>query len=315
MPEASGQEVIVVVYDVVIVGGGAAGLSAALVLGRARRSVAVVDAGSPRNAPADQLHGFLSRDGMSPLELLSVGRAEVAGYGVELFEDRVVGVDFGFYVRLAGGATLKARRVLFATGLRDELPELPGVRERWGRDVHVCPYCHGWEVRDQPIGVIGTSALSVHHALLIRGWSDDVLYFPQSFEPSETEATQLAAVGVRLVAGTVAGVQVENDRVTGVRLESGEVVARSAVFLRPPFASPADPLLRALGCEFDETGFVRTDPSGRTTAWGVWAAGNVADQRAAVVTSAGDGFAAAVAINTDLLEEDIERAVLALTPA
>ncbi len=301
------------VYDVVIVGGGAAGLSAALVLGRARRTVAVVDAGSPRNAPAEHLHGFLSRDGMPPSELLSVGRAEVAVYGVEVLEDSVVGVDFGFYVRLASGATLKARRVLFATGLRDELPDLPGIKERWGRDVHVCPYCHGWEVRDQPIGVIGTSAMSVHHALLIQRWSDDVVYFPQSFEPSPTEATQLAAVGVRLVPGEVAGVEVSDDRVTGVRLDSGEVVPRSAVFLRPPFGSPADPLLHALECEFDETGFVRTDASGRTTAWGIWAAGNVADQRAAVITAAGDGFAAAVAINTDLLEEDLDRAVEAHT--
>jgi thioredoxin reductase len=305
------------VYDVVIVGGGPAGLSAALVLGRARRSVAVVDAGSPRNARAEHMHGFLSRDGLPPSELLATGRSEVEAYGVSLISDEVVGVDFGYYVRLAGGSKLKARRLLFATGLRDELPDLPGVRDQWGRGVHVCPYCHGWEVRDQPIGVIGTSSLSVHHALLLRQWSEDVVYFPQSFSPSPSEAAQLAARSVRVVPGTVASVDVADDAVTGVRLSSGEVVPRSAVFLRPPFVSPADPMLRALGCEFDESGFVQTDASGRTTAWGVWAAGNVADQRAAVITSAGDGFAAGVAINTDLLEEDIERAVDAagLVPA
>jgi thioredoxin reductase len=142
-------------YDVAIVGGGAAGLSAALVLGRARRRVAVVDAGAPRNAPAAHMQGFLSRDGMPPADLLAAGRAEAAGYGVELVEDTVTAIEAGFVVRLAGGRALQARRILVATGARDELPEIPGVEARWGRDLLHCPYCHGWEVRDQPIGVAG----------------------------------------------------------------------------------------------------------------------------------------------------------------
>lgn len=145
------------IYDVVVVGGGAAGLSAALVLGRARRRVAVVDAGEPRNAPAAHMQGFLSRDGMPPADLLAAGRAEVTGYGVELVEDRVVGVEDRFLVRLAGGRVLRGRRVLVATGVRDELPEIAGVHERWGRDLLHCPYCHGWEVRDQPILIVGAS--------------------------------------------------------------------------------------------------------------------------------------------------------------
>jgi thioredoxin reductase len=134
--------------DVVVVGGGAAGLSAALVLVRARRMVVVVDAGAPRNAPAAHMHGFLSRDGMPPRELLAAGRAEVSSYGGRLIDDTVVGVEPGFHVRLASGAHLRTRRILVATGLRDELPDLPGVRERWGRDLLHCPYCHGYEVRD-----------------------------------------------------------------------------------------------------------------------------------------------------------------------
>ena len=146
------------IYDVVVVGGGAAGLSAALVLGRARRRVAVVDAGAPRNAPAAHMQGFLSRDGMPPADLLAAGRAEVTGYGVALIEDQVVEIEAGFVVRLARGNALQGRRVLVATGVHDELPEIPGVRERWGRDLLHCPYCHGWEVRDQPIGVLGTPA-------------------------------------------------------------------------------------------------------------------------------------------------------------
>ena len=153
-------------YDVVVVGGGAAGLSAALVLGRARRRVVVVDGGAPRNAPAAHMQGFLSRDGMSPAELLAVGREEAAAYGVEFISGHVISVEPGFVVSLDDGETLTARRLLIATGATDELPSIPGLQERWGRDFLHCPYCHGWEVRDQPLGVLGTGPSSVEHAQL-----------------------------------------------------------------------------------------------------------------------------------------------------
>ena len=142
-------------YDVVVVGGGAAGLSAALVLGRARRRVAVVDGGAPRNAPAAQMHGFLSRDGMPPADLLAVGREEAADYGVDFIEGQVVSIEPGFSVTLADGEALEARRLLIATGATDELPPIPGLRERWGEDFLHCPYCHGWEVRDPRSGCSG----------------------------------------------------------------------------------------------------------------------------------------------------------------
>ena len=164
-------------YDVAIVGGGAAGLSAALVLARSRRRVVVLDAGSPRNAPAAHMHNFLSRDGTPPAELLAVGRAEVLGYGAEIVSATVAGVEAtptGFGVTLDGGSSVAARRLLIATGLTDELPPVPGVRERWGRDVLHCPYCHGYEVRDQALGVLGTGPRSVHQALLVRQLSPDV---------------------------------------------------------------------------------------------------------------------------------------------
>src|SRR5689334_7525980 len=164
-------------YDVIIVGGGAAGLSAALVLGRARRRVLVIDAGAPRNAPASHMQGFLSRDGMPPSELLAAGRAEVHAYGVELLKDRIETIAPGFELRTGGGRAIRARRVLLATGARDELPDIPGVQDRWGKDFLHCPYCHGWEVRDQPLGILGTNAGSVQHALLVRQWSGDVIFF------------------------------------------------------------------------------------------------------------------------------------------
>jgi thioredoxin reductase len=184
---------------VAVVGGGAAGLSAALVLGRARRRVAVIDAGAPRNAPAAHMQGFLSRDGMPPADLLRVGRAEVQAYAVELLDDQVVAVADGFSLRLAGGRSLTARRLLLATGASDVLPDIRGARERWGHDFLHCPYCHGWEVRDQPIGVLGTGPGSIGHALLLRQWSDDVLFFAHNDAVAESEQTALDARGIEVI--------------------------------------------------------------------------------------------------------------------
>jgi thioredoxin reductase len=296
-------------YDVVIAGGGAAGLSAALVLGRARRRVAVADAGAPRNAPAAHMQGFLSRDGMSPVDLLAAGRLEVAGYGVELVEAQVLAIAPGFIVRLAGGRALAARRILVATGVRDVLPEIPGVRERWGRDLLHCPYCHGWEVRDQPIGVLGTVPGSVDHALLVRQWSDDVVFFVHRYDLTAAERVQLEARGVQIVDGEVARLLVADDRLTGVELTNGHVIGRTAVFIRPRNVPHADGLIAGLGCDVDDAGFVTVDATGRTSTPGVWACGNVVDPRAQVVTAAGAGSAAAIAINADLVHEDVERAV------
>ncbi len=295
--------------DVVVVGGGAAGLSAALVLGRARRRVAVVDAGAPRNAPAAHMQGFLSRDGMPPADLLTTGRTEAHGYGVELIEDRVARIDAGFTVRLASGRVLHARRILLATGARDELPHIPGVRERWGRDLLHCPYCHGWEVRDQPVGVLGTRPDAVGHALLVRQWSADVVLFAHTIDPSGDELQQLAARGVRVVSGRVARLVTDADRLIGVELEDGRTIPRSAVFIRSTNVPHEDGLLAGLGCEVDEAGFPIVDASGRTSTEGVWAAGNVVDPRLQVITSAGAGSVAAIAINADLVRDDVERAV------
>lgn len=190
-------------WDVVVIGGGAAGLSAALVLGRARPRVAVIDAGQPRNAPAAHIHGFLSRDGMPPADLLSAGRAEVTGYGVQIVNDAVVQIATGFTVRLASRRMMSTRRILITTGVTDELPDIPGARERWGRDLLHCPYCHGWEVRDQPLGVLGTLPGSVVHAHLVRQWSDDVTFFVNTYDLGHLERTQLEARGIDVVDGAV----------------------------------------------------------------------------------------------------------------
>ena len=302
-------------YDVVVIGGGAAGLSAALVLGRARRRVAVVDAGAPRNAPAAHMQGFLSRDGMSPADFLAAVRTEIAGYGVELLEDRVLRIESGFFVRLAGGTVLTARRIVLATGVSDELPDIPGVRERWGRDLLHCPYCHGWEVRDQPLGVLGSHPGAVQHAQLVRQWSADVIFFAHTHDVNEAERTQLEAHGVHVVDGEVARLAVEDDRLTGVELVDGRFIPRAAVFVRPVNVPHPDGVVSDLGCDRDDAGFVTVDATGRTSVPGVWAAGNAVDPRAQVITAAGAGSTAAIAINADLVQDDVRRSIADLEPA
>ncbi|HXK15547.1 MAG TPA: NAD(P)/FAD-dependent oxidoreductase [Gaiellaceae bacterium] len=292
-------------YDVVVIGGGAAGLSAALVLGRARRRVAVIDAGEPRNAPAQHMQGYLSRDGMPPQELLAEGRTEIRRYGVEIIDGRVVEIEPGFTLRLSNGDSVNARRILLATGVRDELPEIEGAHARWGRDFLHCPYCHGWEVRDQPIGVIATQSGSVLHAHLLRQWSDDVVFFTHTQQISSDERATVEARGIRVVDGVVTRFEVENDQLTGVALAGGHVVARTAVFIRPAGLPHTDGLLDQLGCERDEAGFPAVDASGQTSATGVWAAGNIVDPRMQVITAAGAGNAAAIAINADLVSDDV----------
>ncbi|OUD04797.1 NAD(P)/FAD-dependent oxidoreductase [Streptomyces swartbergensis] len=302
-------------YAVVVIGGGAAGLSAALVLGRARHHTLVVDAGEPRNAPAAHMQGYLSRDGMPPAEFLAVGREEIARYGVELVRDRVVEVEKGedFAVVLAGGRTVRARRLVIATGLKDELPAVPGVAERFGRDVLHCPFCHGWEVRDQPFGVLASSPASVHQALIVSQWSKDVRFFLHTVaeeELSDQDLRRLAAAGVDVVPGEVAGLVVEDDRLTGVRLADGTAHARSVLFVGPR-PVPQTGLLERLGAELHETPFGAypvVDPTGLTTVPGVWAAGNAIGFAEQVVHAASGGYRAASAIVGDLLMTDLDAA-------
>ena len=306
-------------YDVVVVGGGAAGLSGALTLGRARRSVLVVDAGEPRNAPASGVHGFLTRDGMNPAELLEAGRAEVRRYGVRVLDGRVVSatsVDGGFTVDLEDGSRVDARRLLVTTGLVDELPDIPGIRERWGRDVLHCPYCHGWEVRDRPIGVLALNSWAAHQALLFRQWSADVtLFLHTAPRPTAEEEEGLAARGIAVVEGEVAALEVVEDRLAGVRMGGGEVVALRALAVMPRVVTRTE-MFEGLGLE--TTGHpsglgehVEADATGLTAVPGVWVAGNVADLAATVVGAAGAGVQAGAAINADLIAEDTERAVTA----
>jgi thioredoxin reductase len=299
-------------YDVTVIGGGAAGLSAALVLSRARRQVLVIDAGHPRNAPATHMHGYLSRDGLAPSELLVRGRAEVRSYGTTIVEDSVTELvpdgPTGFCVLLAGGTRVLARRVLVTTGLRDELPDIPGLAERWARDVLHCPYCHGHEVGDRQLGVIGGTPEAVRYAQIVRQWTHDLVYFTPPETLTHTERSQLVARAIGVVEGKVDRLVITNDQLRGVRMADGQVVPREAIFVPPRFV-PNNHLLVDLGCAVSDDGWLTTDATGRTSVAGLWAAGNVVDPRAQVITAAGAGSAAAIAINADLVDEDVRNAV------
>jgi thioredoxin reductase len=302
-------------YDVIVIGGGAAGLAGATALLRSRRSVLVVDGGEPRNAPADGVHNFLTRDGTPPGELLAAGRAEVLGYGGEVVRASVVGVDAGFRVRLDDGRTVTARRLLVATGLVDELPDVPGLAQRWGRDVLHCPYCHGWEVRDRAVGVLATGPMAVHQTLLFRQLTDDVtLFLHTGPELSEEQWEQLAVLGIAVVDGEVAGLEVGDDRLAGVRLASGRTIARDVLVVAPRFTArvPPVPGLVAEEVRMGEHvigSAVPVGPGGATAVPGVWAAGNVTELQAQVIGSAAAGVAAGASINADLIAEDARRAV------
>ncbi|KOG80268.1 MULTISPECIES: NAD(P)/FAD-dependent oxidoreductase [Streptomyces] len=313
-------------YDVVIVGGGAAGLSGALALARARRSVLVIDAGEPRNAPASHVHNYLGRESTPPGELLAIGRNEAAGYGAEIVAGRVASAerlpgaeDAGFRVVTEDGRSVEARRLLVTTGLVDELPPVPGLAERWGREVLHCPYCHGHEVADRPIGVLATGPLAVHQALMWRQWSDDVtLFLHIGPEPSAEEYEELAARDVAVVDGEVAGLEIADDRFTGVRLASGRVVPREALVVQARFTARSA-VLESLGLtpvaqEMAGTvvgTYIPSDPTGATEVPGVWAAGNVTRLTEQVVGAAAAGLMAAGALNGDLITEDTRLAVAA----
>lgn len=301
--------------DALVIGGGAAGLSAALVLSGARRDVLVVDGGSPRNAPAGHVHGYLSSEGISPADLVAGGRKEVEQYGGRFVTDTVETLerdDSGFRATLGSGTVLHTRTVLLATGLVDELPDIDGIREQWGHGVSHCPYCHGYEARDQPIGVIASNPMSLHQAQTVRQWSDDVVLFTHTAATlGPDDAEQFEARGIRVVEGPVAGLVTSGDQLVGVRMASGEVVDRTALFIGPRMLA-RDRLAVVLGAQTERNDFAQwlvVDDQQATGVDGLWAAGNVTDPAAQVIAAAAAGSLAAISMNAYLVDDDVARAV------
>lgn len=300
--------------EVAVIGGGPGGLSAALVLSQARRDVVVIDAGLPRNRSAAHVHGLTGADGTPPGELLARGRCEVERYGGRVVTGRVVRVEqdaTGCSLALAAGASLQARQVVLATGVTDTLPPVPGLAEMWGVDVHRCPFCHGCEVTGRPLVVLGVDAGSVHQALLVSQWSEEVTLVTHDLPRlSERTGLELAARGVRVIPGRVRALRPGSSslRLRDVVLEDGTSIRSEAVFVMTRLV-PSSGLAAELGCQLHDDGFVRTDPVGRTSRRGVWAVGNLTDPHAQVVDAAAAGSRTAMLVNAALLDHDVQAAV------
>ena len=296
-------------YDVIVVGGGPAGLSAALVLGRSRRRVLVCDAGRPRNAASRAIHGFVTRDGMAPAEFISVAREQLRPYDTVTLRDvEVVAAECRgnsrFHVSLADGSELASRKLLIATGVADNIPEIPGFHELVGKGVFHCPYCDGWEVRDRPLAIYGRGARGLGLSLELIGWSRDLVLCTDG--PVEIDADGLDRLRRN-------GIAVRDDRITRldgegrlerIVFERGEPLARQALFFTTGQTQQSQ-LAVSLGCEFNEKGTVRTGRYETTHLPGLYVAGDASRAVQWVIVAAAEGAEAAFAINTDLLKEDL----------
>ena len=300
-------------WDCIIVGGGPAGLSAALTLGRARRRVLVLDAGTPRNHSSASMHGYLSRDGVAPAAFLQIARDQLEPYGsVSLRDAEATDAEAapgGFRVRLdaAGDAEewLECRTLLLATGVVDDVPVLDGIERYYGRSVHHCPYCDGWEHRDEPIAVYGCTEAAAKYAIAMMVWSPDVVLCTDGFPAFPPDlAGELAAHGIAIYPQKILRLEGEGDRLARIVLEDGSVVARTALFFSTAQRQRSG-LAARLGCHFTEAGAVATGESEATDVPGLFVAGDASRDAQLVVVAAAEGALAAVAINTLLTRQDL----------
>jgi thioredoxin reductase len=298
-------------YDVIVVGAGPAGLSAALMLGRCRRSVVVFDNGKPRNAASRALHGYLTRDGIAPADFLSLARGELARYeSVQVRNEEVTAAECrpgdGFVVTLESGETMRARKLLLATGVVDNLPDIPGFREMYGRSVFHCPYCDGWELCDQPLAIYGRGARGVGLSLELTAWSRDLVLCtdgPGEIEPDDRARLERNGIAVR--EQQVTALEGSDGVLARIAFAGGPPLERRALFFTTGQYQRSD-LLERLGCEFNEKGTVRTGKYETTHLRGLFVAGDASRAVQWVVVAASEGAEAAFAINTDLVKEDLK---------
>lgn len=293
-------------YDAAIVGGGAAGLSAALTLGRCCRRVLVCDDGRPRNAVARHMHGFMSRDGTSPGELLAIARKELERYSVDLVQAhaaRVAQESEIFSLRTAQGKEYLAQRLVLATGLYDALPEVPGLRERWGGSVFVCPYCDGWEFRDRRLAALGKGRRAVELAQELYQWSDCLIVGLQGVNDLDADhrvwidatRAQLHESELRSISG---------ERPLELSFADGSRRECDAVFLSAPLRQRF-PLVEMLGCAVREDGSIEIDARGETSVHGCYAAGDAVTRIHQVAIAAASGVRAAMGVNEDLIAQEV----------
>ena len=290
-------------FDAIVVGGSFAGQSAALQLARARRRVAVVDAGARRNRFAATSHGFLGQDGRAPGDIVADAKAQLLAYPTVEWIDgeaaRASGKADAFLLDTPGGDRLETRRIILSPGVTDELPAILGLRERWGRTVFHCPYCHGYELGDGPIGVLASSSASLHHALMLPDWGRTTLFLNDAFEPNDDERRQLEDRGVRIEAEAVAGISGEAD----IELSDGRVTSLAGLFTLTR-TRPSSPLPEQLGCALEDGPmgpFIRTDATAQTTVPGVFAAGDAARAVGSVAFAVAGGAMAGAGTHRSLM--------------
>ena len=296
-------------FDVVIVGAGPAGLSAALILGRCRRRVLVCDAGHPRNAASHALHGYLTRDGVEPSELLRIGREQLHRYAtVDLRKDEVTAacrVESSFEITLNKSETVSSRKLLLATGVVDRLPDIKGLAELYGRSVFHCPYCDGWELRDQPIAIYGRENRGFGLALELTCWSRDLVICSDGpADLSVDDREQLARLNIQVREERIARLEGNDGLLKQIVFTNGETLARHGMFFNTGQDQRCD-LAAKLGCEFTERGAVRTDDYEMTNVPGLFVAGDASRAVQLAIVAAAEGAEAAFAINKALIKEDL----------
>ncbi|MEJ1155974.1 NAD(P)/FAD-dependent oxidoreductase [Microbacterium marmarense] len=301
-------------WDTIVIGGGPAGLSAALMLGRSRRRVLVLDTSEPRNRFADHMHGVLGHEGAAPWELAARGRAEVEQYGVTVHSDaaeHVRSTERQVEVSLRDGETQRARSLVIASGASDELPQIPGLAEHWGSSVLHCPYCHGWEVKDRRIGVLMVSSAGLHHAQLVRQLSESVTVFLSAgVELDADSLSRFNARGVVVVTSEVIEVLGETPELRGVKTADGATVELDALFVAAP-ARARDAFLSDVELDVSEGPmgtFIEADAMGQTSDARIWAVGNVVTPYANVPLSMGMGSMTGAAVNAFLTNADFDNA-------
>ncbi|RBP83775.1 NAD(P)/FAD-dependent oxidoreductase [Marinomonas rhizomae] len=295
--------------DVIVIGGSFAGLSAAMQLARGQRKVTVIDAGEPRNRFSDQSHGFFGLDGVSPFAIQQEAHRQLLKYPtVNIVKDKAENVEksaSGFHVMLGDGANLDSKKLILATGLRDELPTIPGLKERWGATVIHCPYCHGYEVRNQPLGVIATSPLSIHQAGMIPDWGPTTYFTQGLYEPDEVQRAFLLKRGVTIESTPVLEVLGRAPDISTVYLADGRTIRIAALFVGPR-THMASPFAKQLGCEFEDGPLglvIKTDAVKQTSVEGVFAAGDISNPMQNATFASASGVMAGIGAHQSLMQD------------
>lgn len=294
-------------YDAIVIGGSFAGLSAATYIARARRSVCIVDAGAPRNRFATHSHGLLAQDGSDPGAMLATARQQVAAYPTTTFIDgkaiRASGEIGAFSVGLESGDVVEGARLVLAYGISDELPDLPGLKERWGKSVIHCPYCHGFEFSDQRLGVLSISPMSVHQAMLIAEWGPTTLYLNGEANPDDNALAELDKRGVAIEPRPIKALHGDGTALSAIEFADGRTAPVDALYLAVR-SRPNSDIAQQLGCEMEEVPFgsiIRTDAQKNTTVPGVYAAGDIARGMQSATFASADGVMAGVAAHQSLV--------------